>query len=60
MITQELIAECIVCGANIEFESNVELNELVDCFDCTTEYEVVGVSPIHIQEAPMEAEDWGQ
>ena len=60
MIQQDLLIECIICGADIELETNVELNELVDCLDCTTEYEIIGISPIQIQEAPMEAEDWGQ
>ena len=60
MITQEILVECGVCGTNIELETNVEINELVDCLDCTTEYEIIGINPILIQEAPMEAEDWGQ
>ena len=60
MITQEILVECSICGANIEFETSIELNELIDCTDCATEYEVIGINPILLEEAPMEAEDWGQ
>lgn len=59
---QELVltADCEICGASIEFDSNVVLNELIECQDCATEYEVISLTPLAIEEAPMEGEDWGQ
>lgn len=52
--------ECDICGAQIELESNVVLSELIECTDCGTEYEVRSLDPIRLEEAPQEAEDWGE
>jgi len=57
---QVLALPCEVCAADIEFGSNTILHELIECIDCGTEYEVTSLSPLTIEEAPMEAEDWGQ
>ena len=54
------IISCEVCAADIELGPNTILNELIECIDCATEYEVVSIHPFTIEEAPMEAEDWGQ
>ena len=59
-LTTELQSECNVCAAYIEFDNDVEINELIECLDCGTEYEVISINPLQIEEAPMEAEDWGQ
>jgi alpha-aminoadipate/glutamate carrier protein LysW len=58
----EIIYEtnCEVCDEIITLDSNVELNELLECSTCGSEFEVVSLDPIELQEAPMEAEDWGQ
>ncbi|CAM2065211.1 lysine biosynthesis protein LysW [Sulfidibacter corallicola] len=52
--------ECVVCGAPIELGDDTLQGELIDCGDCGTELEVVSTQPFLIQEAPQEAEDWGQ
>jgi len=52
--------ECTVCGFNMEIMTDVEVNEIMDCFDCGTEYEIVSVLPIQLVELEAVAEDWGQ
>lgn len=53
--------ECMVCGGELDVPTNVMMGELVDCGDCGSELEVVGLQPaIQFQEAPMAAEDWGE
>ncbi len=54
------VLRCEVCDADIVFEEDIEINELIDCDDCTTEFEIISLNPLTIQEAPMESEDWGQ
>ena len=53
-------SECTVCGFVIEFPSDTEIWELIECQDCGTEFEVISISPIEIEEAPMTEEDWGE
>ncbi len=53
------MTECPVCGCNIEY-SNVELGELLTCPDCGSDLEIVSVSPVVLNEAPEEEEDWGE
>jgi len=52
--------ECTVCGFNIEIMTDVEVNEILDCFDCGTEYEIISVLPLQLVELEAVAEDWGQ
>lgn len=54
------MAECPVCGAEIEFPEDTVLGELLECSDCGTELEVTGLDPNELSEAPQEEEDWGQ
>ena len=59
---EELILqqECQVCGGIIPIEQNIELNELLECHDCGTEYEVTSLSPLDLSELEGVEEDWGQ
>ena len=54
------MADCPVCGADIEPGENTIKNELMDCEDCGVELEVIEVNPFSVEEAPQEEEDWGQ
>ncbi len=54
------MAECPVCGADIEFKDGVVEGELLECPECGTELEVISTDPITLQEAPQEEEDWGE
>jgi alpha-aminoadipate carrier protein LysW len=53
-------AECAVCGGTLTLDDDLEVGEILDCGDCGTELEVVGVDPVELDEAPELAEDWGE
>ena len=54
------MAECPVCGADIDFSNDTVEGELMECPECGVELEVVSVDPPELQEAPSEEEDWGE
>ena len=54
------MAECPVCGAEVELTADAVVGELMECPDCGTELEVLKVDPPAIGEAPETEEDWGQ
>ena len=60
--SQQIIAisECLVCGAELTFDTALEVGELLECYDCGTELEVESISPLVLIEAPSEGEDWGE
>jgi alpha-aminoadipate carrier protein LysW len=51
--------ECPECAAELELK-DVEVGEIIVCSDCGAELEVTGLSPLTIELAPEEAEDWGE
>jgi alpha-aminoadipate carrier protein LysW len=51
---------CTVCEAEIALEDNTEEGEIIVCPDCGTEFEVIGLDPVEIEEAPEVEEDWGE
>jgi alpha-aminoadipate/glutamate carrier protein LysW len=53
-------AECVECGAQVEIAQDVMQGEIITCGDCGVELEVVSVSPVRLELAPMEMEDWGE
>jgi alpha-aminoadipate/glutamate carrier protein LysW len=53
-------AECPVCGADVVLGDDTVEGELIQCADCGTELEVLGVSPLKLGEAPETEEDWGE
>ena len=54
------MTECPICGADIEKATDTVVGELLECTDCGTELEVVGLDPFKVDEAPQEEEDWGE
>lgn len=54
------VAECPICGADIELSDETVEGELITCEDCGTELEVISVDPPEVAEAPQEEEDWGE
>ena len=50
---------CPECGNEIE-AAGLEQGELIVCDDCGSELEVVKVSPLKLEHAPEEEEDWGE
>lgn len=53
------MTECLDCGAAIALANPVQ-GEIVDCPDCGVELEVRRVSPLTLDHAPDEEEDWGE
>ena len=54
-----MTAVCPECEANITL-NNVMRGEIVPCPDCGAELEVTSTSPLTLEAAPMEQEDWGE
>ncbi len=54
------MSECPVCGVRLALSDGLIKGELLECDDCGTELEVVGLGPVKLQEAPQAEEDWGQ
>ena len=54
------MAECPVCGATVHLAADAVVGELMECTDCGTELEVLGLEPPELGEAPATEEDWGQ
>lgn len=52
--------ECAVCGADMNLGDDVVENELFECADCGTEYEVTSTDPLRVELAPEVEEDWGE
>ena len=49
--------------AGYEFTKHIEYieeGEIVVCPDCGTEFEVISLDPVEIEEAPEVEEDWGE
>jgi alpha-aminoadipate carrier protein LysW len=53
------LANCPECDAEIELV-DVVLGEIVVCPDCGVDLEVTSLSPVKLELAPMEEEDWGE
>ena len=51
---------CPICDGENQINGTLEVGELLDCFECGSELEVVNTSPLEIIESEIEAEDWGQ
>jgi len=53
-------ATCPECEGTVELDANTEVNEIVVCPDCGVDLEVISLSPLALELAPMEDEDWGE
>ncbi len=51
--------ECPECAGQIQL-TDVELGEILVCNDCGVELEIRSLTPLQIELAPEEAEDWGE
>ena len=54
------MAECKVCGGELQLSEDLEVGEIVVCQDCGKDYEVTSVSPVELEFAPEVKEDWGE
>jgi alpha-aminoadipate/glutamate carrier protein LysW len=55
-----LALSCPECEADIEIDPSVRQHEILECRDCRSELEVVGVQPLTLALAPDIEEDWGE
>ena len=51
---------CPECEAELNFEADTEVGEILVCSDCGVDLEVTSLNPSHVEMAPMEQEDWGE
>jgi len=53
------MAVCPECEADVEIdEYDVDKGEIISCPECGIELEVVGLSPLQLDVAPQDEEDW--
>jgi alpha-aminoadipate carrier protein LysW len=62
MIRREgAMAVCPECEADVEIdEYDVDKGEVISCPECGVELEVVGLSPLQLDLAAQEEEDWNE
>lgn len=53
-------ANCPVCDFRIECTDDPVEGELMECFECGSELEIISLDPIMLMEAPEVGEDWGE
>lgn len=54
------MVECPECASQVSVPEDVMANEIVACETCGLELEVVSTSPVKVELAPEEEEDWGE
>ncbi len=59
-MSNQLVAECPECAAEVALPADVMEGEIVPCPECGLELEVVSLKPLSLQQAPEEEEDWGE
>lgn len=52
-------AECPACGVTIEVQ-DVMLNEIIECDDCASEFEIIGLEPLALEALAEDEEDYGE
>jgi alpha-aminoadipate carrier protein LysW len=56
----EKMTECPQCGSKPNLSKDIEEGEIISCGECGTELVVTSLSPVKLDLAPQEAEDWGE
>ena len=51
---------CPICGGEVENPEDPVEGELLECAECGSELEILGLGPIVLGEAPAAEEDWGE
>ena len=51
---------CVECGGDVTFVSDIIPGEIAPCPDCGMELEVLSCEPLTIGLAPEVEEDWGE
>jgi alpha-aminoadipate/glutamate carrier protein LysW len=57
-----MIAKCEECDADINIPEDAIVGEIVQCKDCSSEYEVatIGGGKVTLKPAEVAEEDWGE
>jgi alpha-aminoadipate carrier protein LysW len=55
-----MTVECVECAAPVETPADVMMGEILVCGECGAELEVRQLTPLTVELAPMEMEDWGE
>ena len=53
-------AECPECAGDVVLPEDVMEGEIVTCGECGVELEVIKLTPLTLDLAPEEEEDWGE
>ncbi len=59
-MSSKRIVECPECAAEVELPDDVVEGEIVQCPECDVELEVTSLTPLTVDLAPEEEEDWGE
>lgn len=51
---------CPECGAAVAINDDVVQGEIIECEECGAELEVTSITPLALDLAPEEEEDWGE
>ncbi|MBU8858611.1 MULTISPECIES: lysine biosynthesis protein LysW [unclassified Micromonospora] len=54
------MSNCPGCGATIGIDGDRRISEILVCPECSSELELVAVSPPALALAPEVEEDWGE
>jgi alpha-aminoadipate/glutamate carrier protein LysW len=57
-----MIAKCEECGADITIPPDAIVGEIVQCKECSSEYEVASINgdSVKLKKAEVAEEDWGE
>ena len=57
-----MIAKCEECDADITIPEDAIVGEIVQCKECSSEYEVASISggKVELKPAEVAEEDWGE
>jgi alpha-aminoadipate carrier protein LysW len=55
-----IVQACPECGAEVQISKSARLYEIIVCVSCSSELEVVALSPTMLVLAPEVEEDWGE
>ena len=54
------LGHCPVCGTQLTLSCDLIMGELLECDDCETELEVVGLGPVELKETPAAEEPFDE
>jgi alpha-aminoadipate carrier protein LysW len=57
-----LTAKCEECGADVAIPADAIVGEIVECKECSSEYEVASLAQgrVELKKAEVAEEDWGE